>query len=196
MTDFGRRAGVGDMLKADYDPILAAIAVALAAHNTQHEDTGTDEIDCSGLTGTGGAGILGDGTVGRVFRSSHIYFKDGTEVAKLKMELVDNWNGDAIAEQDNIGKGETVGHFTWSADGTQLNVLPAGLSGNVLFAIGIVWKPTLGLETQSHLTIKARADANTINVRFYEQGSGDSLDIGVLIDLGYIYCTVIYITDA
>ena len=73
MTDFGRRAGVGDMLKsvydpdldgviavaqtkadmekADYDPALAAIAALQADHDTQHEDGGTDEIDLTGLSG-------------------------------------------------------------------------------------------------------------------------------------------------
>ena len=73
MTDFGRRGGVGDMLKATYDPNLdGVIAVAqteadmtqavydptinalvalAAAHKTQHQNGGTDEISATGLVG-------------------------------------------------------------------------------------------------------------------------------------------------
>ena len=141
--------------------------------------------------------LLVDGVAGRVLRTSHLYFKDGTQASKLKMQLTDNWNGDILAETDNIGKGETVNNFTWSADGTKLTVEAAGLSGNVLGAFGLIWKNALGDVGRSHLTILAVAEpANDFTVEFYEQGSGISLDIGVLIDLGNIYCTIIYITDA
>ena len=73
MTDFGRRLGLGDMskatydpnddgvialaqtqadmIKAVYDPIVAALQALAAAHKTQHQTGGTDEIDCTGLVG-------------------------------------------------------------------------------------------------------------------------------------------------
>ncbi len=73
MTDFGRRVGQGDMLKATYDPnddgviavaqteadmtkavydaIIAAINALLAAHKTQHQTGGTDEVDATALVG-------------------------------------------------------------------------------------------------------------------------------------------------
>ena len=73
MTDFGRRSGVGDMLKAVYDPnedgviaaaqteadmtkavydpAFAAIQILLNNHKTQHQSGGTDEINVTGLTG-------------------------------------------------------------------------------------------------------------------------------------------------
>lgn len=73
MTDFGRRAGQGDMLKsvydpnedgvialaqteadmtkAAYDPVINALIALAAAHKTQHQSGGSDEIDVTGLTG-------------------------------------------------------------------------------------------------------------------------------------------------
>jgi len=74
MTDFGRRLGLGDMskatydpnddgvialaqtqadmIKAVYDPFIAALQALAAAHKTQHQTGGTDEIDCTALVGT------------------------------------------------------------------------------------------------------------------------------------------------
>lgn len=218
MTDFGRRVGVGDMLAADYDPVITALVALSAAHKTQHQIGGadalslagltpglhklthklggTDPIDCTGLPGTGGAGLLWDGTPGRVLRFSTLYLKDGTEAAKLKCQLINQGNGDAIAETDNIAKGTTEGSFTWSADGTKLTIECAGLSGNVRACAGIATKNALALETRSHINCLAVVEANDINVKLYEQGTGNLLDIGVLIDYGDVWCTIIYVTDA
>jgi len=49
MTDFGRRTGQGDMLKATYDPIIAAMQALAATHATQHRSAGTDTIKLDDL---------------------------------------------------------------------------------------------------------------------------------------------------
>lgn len=54
MTDFGRRAGLGDMTKAVYDADEDGVVDAAPAHKTSHEDGGSDEIDLTGLVGAGG----------------------------------------------------------------------------------------------------------------------------------------------
>lgn len=51
MTDFGRRVGTGDMTKAVYDPIIDALLALAAAHKTQHQDAGSDQITVAGLLG-------------------------------------------------------------------------------------------------------------------------------------------------
>lgn len=73
MTDFGRRSGVGDMLKSVYDPDLDGVIAtaqtqadmtkavydtdddgkvdAIDEHASSHQDGGSDEIDATGLTG-------------------------------------------------------------------------------------------------------------------------------------------------
>jgi len=40
-----------DMTKAVYDPVLAALQALAAAHKTQHQNGGDDEIACTGLVG-------------------------------------------------------------------------------------------------------------------------------------------------
>lgn len=51
MTDFGRRTGIGDMLRTIYDPDHDGVVDAIPSHKTSHQDAGSDEIDCAGLAG-------------------------------------------------------------------------------------------------------------------------------------------------
>jgi len=98
MTDMGRRPGGGDMLKsvydcdddgiiavgqtqadmvkATYDPVIAAIQALAADHKTQHENGGSDEIDLTGLSGAGGFVYRGDSTEHDFITAS--FTRDGT----------------------------------------------------------------------------------------------------------------------
>ena len=82
MTDFGRRSGVGDMLKSVYDANddgvvdevpahkishqdagsdeVSLAGLAIDAHAPSHEDDGVDEVDATGLAGSGGFADRGD----------------------------------------------------------------------------------------------------------------------------------------
>lgn len=51
MTDFGRRAGVGDMLTSVYDTDESGVVDKAPAHKDTHEDEGDDEISVVGLSG-------------------------------------------------------------------------------------------------------------------------------------------------
>jgi len=51
VTDFGRRAGLGDMLRSVYDTDASGVVDTAPAHKTTHHDGGTDEINVEGLGG-------------------------------------------------------------------------------------------------------------------------------------------------
>lgn len=51
MTDFGRRAGTGDMLKSVYDTNDDGVVDQAPAHKATHQDAGSDEIILTDLTG-------------------------------------------------------------------------------------------------------------------------------------------------
>lgn len=51
MTDFGRKTGLGDMLKSVYDTDNSGVVDAVPVHKTSHQDAGSDEINASGLAG-------------------------------------------------------------------------------------------------------------------------------------------------
>lgn len=162
MTDFGRRAGGGDMLravydpnkdgviavaqtqadmtKAVYDPALAALAAILADHSEDHESGGDDEVDVTGLTGTTPACLLGDGTAGRTIRQLLLNVIPGTDPNTLKCNTANKFNHTAVSPVDNVAKGATTGGFSLNADGTYLTIEAAILEGNVLFAQGPLYK--------------------------------------------------------
>jgi hypothetical protein len=80
--------------------------------------------------------LKGDGTIGRVMRLSRLVLADGSDADTLKITLIDFWNGDAIAETDNVAKGATTGSFTLNAAGKLLTFpvtgdLIAGLSTTI-----------------------------------------------------------------
>jgi len=215
VTDFGRRVlGLGDMLKsvydpdldevialaqteadmtkAVYDPTLAALAALLAAHKTQHQGGGTDQISVTGLAGTTPRAILGDGTAGRVFRGVVVKFQDGTNSDTIKITVVSRWNGDAIAEQDNIAKNATTGHFKLSSDGKVLVLLNTGLTGSVLYVISnLISNAT----TNEFLSNASKVD-DGIQMLFQGLSDGANKDITGFINAGDFYTHLLYITDA
>lgn len=214
MTDFGRRAGEGDMLKsvydddddgviaiaqteadmekADYDPTLAAIAALLTDHDTQHEDGGTDEIDCTGLEGAGGAGVLGDGTAGRVLRFIRLQIDNGSNDATIKCHTGSMWNGDVIALQDNIAKSATTGHFKLDSTGGQLTLLNTGLTGSVLVGLAILYYNASAIP----VIVSAIKLAIGLQINFIGLSDGVNTDLTVMVDTGLVIPHILYITDA
>lgn len=214
MTDFGRKAGLGDMLKSVYDPNAdGVIAVAqteadmkksvydtdddgkvdaLDEHAGSHEDAGSDEIEVTGLVGATPLAMLADATPGRVFRASALLIKNGTSAATLKCTLVNLFNGDVISETDNIAKDATTGNFNLSADGSILTILATGLSGNVLHALGF-----LGLNASATtILLTITASANNIRTVHMAINTEAYLDLTTLVDTGNVYSYITYITDA
>jgi len=214
MTEMGRRSGIGDMLtsvydpnedgviavaqteadmeKADYDSVINALVSLAAAHKTQHQSGGTDELDVTGLTGAGGLGLMVDGVAGRVLRLIYFYISDGTNVGTIKCQGYNVWNGDLIAEVDNIGKGATVGVFTLEADGTKLVIDASAFSGNIKFALVNVVRG----DPQTYPSIYPEKYGNHLRLHFYEFGTASSIDISGEIGTGQIRMHIAYITDA
>lgn len=258
MTDFGRKAGLGDMLKsvydADVDDVVDAVpghkashedgaadeldvtdlsgeladnqpakahplagnkhtASALAelnakvsdatlddssasrtpsAHKTSHQDGGTDEITVAGLVGTTPRAVLADATPGRVLRKMRITIANGTTASTLKCTVNSMWNGDAIAETDNIGLDATTGHFHLSANGQALTILNSGLTGNALDGTISLYYNASG----TPLLVSAIKTAEGLVLNHIGLSDGVGLDLTVLVDTGIIIPHILYITDA
>ena len=93
--------------------------------------------------------LKGDGTDGRVVRSSKLVIDNGTNANTLKCTLTSNFNGDAIAETDNIAKNATTGNYTLDSDGYVLLIEAAGLTGN---AVKVLHVSILSTESGTALT--------------------------------------------
>ena len=214
MTEMGRRSGGGDMLKsvydpnldgvialaqtqadmtkAVYDPVVAAIQALAAAHKTQHQNGGTDEINATGLTGIPVAPLLGDGTPGRVLRFSSLSIQNGTDPDTLKCTLSSRWNGDVIPTQDNVALDATTGHFKVNAPGRYLTILNTGLTGNMLFTVAHF--RTNATNTIFLATTIFQADG--ILCRAMHPSDGTYMVLTDLVNVGDIVFDILYVTDA
>jgi len=136
--------------------------------------------------------ILGDGTKGRQLRGINCAIRDGTNAATLNCRVYSRWNGDAIAETDNIAKDATVGDFSLNAAGTYLNIEASGLAGNAIWALGSLQDNASGVV----LTARAFAEGNDIQIRAYHASTGILQDLTTLVDTGNVNIEILYITDA
>lgn len=190
-------AGLAGVLTAAQPSTWAQVAgkpstFAPSAHKTSHQDGGTDEINVTGLVGIPVGAILGDGTAGRAFRGVYLNIDNGGGAAQLKCTIGSRWNGDAIAETDNIAKNATTGHFALDAGGEILTVLNAGLTGDVLFALGIIYRNYC----QTDITAGVKKIASGIQCVAAKTSDGSSTDWTGLVDLGIITVHILYITTA
>jgi len=132
-----------------------------------------------------------------VLRGASLIIKDGTDANTLKCEVFNRWNGDRIAETDNIVKGGTTGHFTLDATGVVLRIEASGLTGNCLYVIGVLARNTSGTD----LTTMISAHSDDIKIWIYNSTTAVQQDMTALVDaappLGdVIYIEIFYITDA
>jgi len=181
-----------DMTKAVYDTDDDGKVDAVEEHASLHEDGGTDEIDVTGLVGATARAILGDATAGRALRIIDLTVDNGSNASTLKCTVVSHFNGDSIAETDNIAKNATTGHFTLDAAGQRLTIEAAGLSGNVIGAIGFIVRNKSGNPYTAHV----HRTANDIYILLRDVSSGSAADWTGPVDTGAIYLQIIYITDA
>ena len=125
--------------------------------------------------------ILGDGTAGRVLRSSTLKVENGTTGNTLKCTLTSRWNGDAISATDDIAKSATTGDFSLNVNGAQLTIEASGLSGNV---IAVLASQIYANASTTVFDISASHYNNDILITFYNSSTGAGLDTTVLVDTG------------
>lgn len=135
--------------------------------------------------------VQGDGTTGRVLRFGSLTVDDGTNAATLKCTLVSMFNGDAIAETDNVAKGATTGSWTLSASGKELLIEAAGLSGNVVATLGVMKHNASGDNT-----LYADVDPISNDIALSVRAAGATVDLTTLVDTGIMVFNILYITDA
>jgi len=153
----------------------------------------SEKLEYETPTGGGPAdAIRGDGTANRYLRSIYLVVDNGSNADTLKCTVGSRFNGDTIAETDNIAKEATTGNFTLSANGQVLTIEAAGLTGNVLFAIGVCHLNETGVD----VTTYAKALSNDIRMILYATTNGGGQDLTALVDTSALYFDILYLTDA
>ena len=137
--------------------------------------------------------ISGDGTAGRVLRSSKLTVDDGSNANTLKCTFASTFNGDTIAETDNVAKGATTGDFTLDADGKTAKIEAAGLSGNVIGILAVWIQNNL---STTNLNINTAVSSNDIQWSVEDADVGTAIDQTTLVDTGAYRIIFTYLTDA
>lgn len=137
--------------------------------------------------------LKGDGTDGRVVRSSKLVIDNGTNASTLKCTLTSNFNGDAIAETDNIAKDATTGNYTLDSDGYVLLIEAAGLTGNAVKVLNV---SILSNASGTALTCDFTVTSSDISLHFKNATDATSQDLTSLVDTGAISVMITYITTA
>lgn len=185
-------AGGGDE-KVKIDAAATAGYIGVASNDgVLRTDTGLSYTDGGDFVTLEATGLLGDGTVGRVFRIAYININDGTNADTLECEVISVWNGDADGPTDNVAKGATTGNYTLTASGKGLTIEAAALSGSpqAVFAnlnynaSGTSIFPT-AIITGGDIEVSARAHAG-----------GAQQDWCALANIGLVRVYLLYITDA
>jgi hypothetical protein len=133
--------------------------------------------------------LAGDSAAGRVLRIATLQVKDGTNASTVKCELSSEFNGDVIAETDNITG--TVGNFTYTSPG-DLQILSSGISGNCVGAIGCLVSNASG----QSISVDVGQDGANIYIGFTDATAATAETLHTLVDTGNITLRILYITDA
>jgi len=131
-------------------------------------------------------------TVVTNLRQIQLTIDDGTNANTLKNTVASLYNGNTIAETDNVAKGATTGNFTLDANGQYLIVEAAGLTGNCLMAQGTLSSNPGGTAA----TLDLLATSNDIKLALRDSASGALLDLTALVDVGTtIEIYILYLTS-
>lgn len=163
-----------------------------SGHKVSHQDGGSDEISVAGLVGATPRAVLGDATAGRVFRATRLFLKNGTNPETIKCQLLDRWNGHTVAETNNIGKGQTVGDFTYSGNGLTLTIEQTAIPQNVLLVMAIIYYNSCGAE----VSVDCYPVSGKINLNIYTTPAGVAGELQNFVDPGDLSILFTYITDA
>jgi hypothetical protein len=141
--------------------------------------------------------IKGDGTVGRVLRLSTLTFANGTNAHTLKLTLTSVWNGDTIAEVDNVAKNATTGtYWTLNAGGTELKIESAGLSGTAIAVIGVNIRNNT---STTNFNCAGAVSGGDITITIQDADVGTDIDMAIdggPIDTGGWFIDILYISSA
>jgi hypothetical protein len=150
------------------------------------------DVADSGVAATDIQNAIEGDTNGRQFRQIYLKIDDGTNANTLKCTVGNLYNGDTIAETDNVAKDATTGHFTLSVAGSQIEIEDAGLSGKVVMAHGNLAYDQSGT-TNPIVTVEA--SGNNILVEYMTGAAGQ--DLTAAVDSGApLEIYILYLTDA
>lgn len=132
-------------------------------------------------------------SVGYVLRVSTLVVADGTTADTINCTLNSSWNGDEIAETNNIPKDGSAGSFALSANGKTLTIAQAALSGTSSIAVIGVWCISATTALSSAISPIARP-AGEVGI-YVGATYGTESDLATIVDTGGFTIYISYLTN-
>lgn len=174
--------------------VIASNITATPTANAVPKADAAGKLDVGWMPTTRGI-LEGDTTSGRVLRSVFLVMENGTTAATLKCTVTDNWNGNAVAVEDNVPRsagtrffldGASPGYFlyirTASLPVTCIAVLSASIVSN--------------LSGTALIVDIAGVNATGIYVHVANAATGAAGALTTLVDTGAITINILYITSS
>jgi hypothetical protein len=141
--------------------------------------------------------IQGDGTEGRVLRLAKCVMAYSATANSIDVYLESLWNGDNVDSSGSpheITRGDGDTNWSYAADGKKLTIETAGLSGNVVLAIG-VWTYA-NIDSSAFRLCRVGFESNDITIEFFgSDGVGTPID-DLFASGDSMECRILYMTDA
>lgn len=138
--------------------------------------------------------VCGDGTAGRVLRLSKLTIADGTNLNTLKLKMDSVWNGDDVAEEDNIynatggtnlGCGVSGPHEDWF----RIYIKNVGINGDAVAVLN-----TTFYSNNSGLLISVAGSVDSTGMILDFKDSNSGLSKVLYNEMGSSDVIIIYIT--
>jgi len=183
----------GNELHGAYtDAILLQLSNLNANVSGNAYDTGTTLVVTGAFSGIKETKniIQGDDTAGRVLRASVILIADGTNAATIKASVSSIWNGDIIAEEDNLAKLGDTGNFSLDDAGDRIEI-EGGFTGNI---VEVLTSDVIINTSGTALICNSSRSGTKLRLTF-RSAIGAVIDLTTLVDTGHIYLRFLYLTD-
>ena len=133
--------------------------------------------------------LEGDGTT-RVLRCMRVTIQDGTTASTIKVKAESIFNGDAIAEENNLAKNGDTGYFNLDSDGNEIHIESGAFAANVSHVImAQVYRNAGGNFPYAEVT----AVSNGLTLAF--KHNDDSVyDLTSHTDTGNLYIHILYLS--
>ena len=135
--------------------------------------------------------LEGDGTK-RVVRLIRITIADGTTASTIKVKSESIFNGDAIAEENNLAANGDTGSFNLDNTKSQLHIESTAITGNCTHTLlAVVYRNAGGNFPYCEPTVVS----NGITLTF-RNNDDSAYDLTSHVDTGNLYINVLYFTDS
>jgi hypothetical protein len=179
------------------NPVVSELTATATEINTACDGiTATASEINTAADGIANPPVAGDSTAGRVLRIGELWITDGTDASTIACQLFSQWNGDAIAEEDNLAAGTPGTYFSLNetaATAPTLEILAAGITGN---CVAVVSASIYLNDSGSDLLVSGSYSGNNIKLFFNNPPNSGNIALSTLVDTGVIYISIAYITDA